>query len=302
MKLLIEIILYGLQIVSVFLVAGPVMARAERQRSLSRNPGWAASDREFLQAHRQPPLLPLTAVGMVFLVLLAVAGIMASPMAAFAVHGPLFALAAGCLYAYYWKKETDLRKRIPGDSVQRADLSVRTLSRFLGPWSLIPLIALATAGLAVNVYGALTGAMIPGRSLGNLVFLCVSAGLIAFALSQSLRRPAYRTSGETDTQGRTLELRIVLAVGYLMAAVALYHALGSLGSDPLLPMPPTLMHAKLEGAHFSWSHFLHAVPYRAVDYAATVFLIAMGPLIAGSPFYRKVLTVDFGTAPRPSDI
>lgn len=302
MKLLMEIILYALQIVTVFLVAGPVLARAERQRSLSRNPGWAASDREFLRTHRQPPLMPLIAVGMVFLILLAAAGILSSPMAAFALHGPAFALAVAGLYAYYWKLESDLRKRIPGDTVQRAVLSVRTLSRFLSPWSLVPLLALGTAALAINAAGALAGAMTAGRSIGNLIFLCVTGGLIAFALSRSLKRPAYRTSGETDAQGRTLELRIVLAVGYLMAAVALYHALGSLGPDPLLPMPPTLMHAKLEGAQFSWSHFLHAAPYRAVDYAATVFLIALGFWIATSPFHRKVLSVDFGKSPRPVDI
>ena len=302
MKLLIESILYGLQIVSVFMVAGPVMARAERQRSLSRNPGWAAANREFLLSHRQPSVSPLTAIGLVLLALLAGAGILGSPMAAFAVHGPLFALAVAGLCAFYWKKERDLRKRIPGDTVQRADLSLRTLSRFLGPWSRVPLIALASTALAVNVGGVFMGTMQVGRCLGNLAFLAASAGLISYALSQSLKRPAYRTSGETDSQGRTFELRIVLAVGYLMAAVGLYHALGSLGSNPLLPMPPTLLHAKLEGTRFSWSHFLEAAPYRAIDYAATVFLIAMGAWIAGSPFYRKVLSVDFTKAPRPSEI
>jgi len=298
MKMTAEILLYSLQFASAFFLAAPIMMRAERQNTLSRNPAWVASQPGFLETYGKASPAPAFALGAILLVLLAAAAYIASPLYVFIVHAPVFLAGSLGLMAYCAKVESGLRGRIPRDTVRHADLAPRKLSRFLPAWSFLPLGALAAGVLAVNAFGN----MASDRALGNSAFFFLMIGILVFALFKSLNRQSYRTSGETDAQGRAFELRITLAVTSFVAAISLYHALGSLGPRPLLPHPPTMLHAWLEGVPFSWSHYLHSMPYRVLDYSATVFLIAMSLWIANSRFHRKVLSVDFSKSPRPAEV
>src|SRR5690606_34036998 len=51
MKMTAEILLYSLQFASAFFLAAPIMMRAERQNTLSRNPAWVASQPGFLETY-----------------------------------------------------------------------------------------------------------------------------------------------------------------------------------------------------------------------------------------------------------
>lgn len=302
MHRLAEFILYGSQIATGLFWAGPVIARAERQRTLARNPGWIDAHVEFLAANRKPALAPLWTAGTCLIGLAALAAWSDVPAAPFAVHGPLFLLAGIALILYYRGAEIRLRRQIPQDSVRRAHLAPRTLSRFTSIWPLIILAAMLACALAVNACGLYLHTLRPDRFSGNVALLLLIAGGAGLGIRQTIKRRPYNTGSETDDLGRRFELRMVLAAAYFFAGVSLYHAAGSWGAYPLFPQPPTMLHAWLERSAFSWDHFLHDWQYRAVDYSATVFFILLAIGIATNRFYRKILAVDFRWSPRAAEI
>lgn len=290
-----EVMIYGIQIAAVFALAGPVLARAERRKTLSRNPAWVRSQPELLGASGEPSLAPFKAAGAALAILLIAAAAAGSPMGLFLVHGPLFLLVLVGLYLHYWRLEKRLGERIPKDNLQRAPLAPRSLERFLSKGALIPPTALLVSACAINGYGWITGSLSPGRVFGNLVMLLILTALIASGLVHTVRRQPYRISEETDTLGRQFDLRIVLAAAYYFSAVSLFYALGSFGASPLVDLPPTTLHAWFEGTRFSWDHFLREPQYRIVDYATSLFVAFLSVWIAGSRFLRKVSVVDFRT-------
>lgn len=290
-----DVMIYGIQLAAVFALAGPVLARAERRKTLSRNPAWVRSQPELLRAFGEPSLAPIKAAGAVLAILLIAAAAAGSPLGLFVVHGPLFLLALAGLYLHYWLQEKRLRERIPKDNLQRAPLAPRSLERFLSKGALIPPTALLIAACAINGYGWVTGSLSPGRAFGNLVMLLIFTATIASGLVRTVRRQPYRISEETDTLGRQFDLRIILVVAYYFSAVSLFYALGSFGASPLVDLPPTSLHAWFEGTRFSWDHFLRDPQYRIVDYASSLFLAALCVWMARSRFLRTVSVVDFRT-------
>lgn len=302
MNLYAETLLYGAQIASMFFLGGPVMVRAERQKSLSRNPGWVSSQSEFLRANRKVSLAPVLAAGILLEALLAVGASMASPAALFAVHIPGCLLAIIALILYYGKQEARLRELIPKDTVQRAPLVPRSLFRLLSPWAVIPLITLLAASLCINGYGYFQGIIPVERLLGNVALIGIFSALLVSGFLNTIKRRPYRVSAETDGLARRFELQLIAAVGYLLAGLAVYHAMGSIGPDPVFPHPPTLLHAWFEGTVFSWERFFLDPRYRIVDYTATLFLMMLSVWVAANRFHRKILAVDFGRPPSPMEV
>lgn len=298
MNLTLEGLLYCLQIMVTFGFAGPKIAQAERQRSLSRNPAWVLANPGFLRTHRVVAVWPLRAAGLLSLALLGAALAMGNSSFLYAVHGPVFVLLMVGLIAYYAKTEAKVQAQIPKDALQRAPLIPRTASRFLSSGLVIPLIGLFLAALIVNAGGFLSGSLSPERMYGNVTILIVMAGGTWYGLLYAVRRQPYRTTLETDTLGRRFELRIVLMAAYYFAILGLYYTIGSLGSAPVFSLPPTLVHAFFEGQSFPWPNFFRDAQYRIVDYSATVLVVAMLLGTVTSKFYRRVLAFQF-EAPAP---
>ncbi len=300
MNINLEGLLYGLQILVTFGFAGPKMAQAERQRSLSRNPAWVLSNPEFLKSHRTVAVWPLRAAALLSLMLLGVALAMGDVKLLYAVHSPLFVLLMTGLIAYYVKAEAKVQALIPKDAVQRAPLIPRSAFRFLSPWSILPLIGFFLAALVLNGGGYFFGSLSPARVLGNISVLVLMAGGAWYGLIQTVKRQPYRTTLETDTLGRRFELRIVLIAAYYFALLGLYFTIGSLGSAPVFSLPPTLLHAFFEGQSFPWTNFFQDFHYRIVDYSGTALVVAVLLWTGTSRFYRKVLAFQFETsAPLP---
>lgn len=294
MNLAAEGILYSIQIVVAFAFAGPKMAQAERQKTLSRNPAWVLSNPDFLNRHATVAVWPQWAAGSLSLALLGAALLKGDPVFLYAVHMPFFVLLLAGLIFYYGKAEAKVQSLIPKDTVQRAPLIPRSAFRFLSPWSVVPLIGLFLFALALNGAGYFRQSIAWERALGNICFLVPLAGGAWFGLNQTVKRQPYRTTSETDTLGRRFDLQIILTAAYFFALVGLYYTFGSLGRAPVLSMPPTLLHAYIEGQSFPWPRFFSDFRYRIVDYSATLYLIAALLWTGTSRFYRKVLAVQFG--------
>lgn len=294
MNLAVEGILYSTQIILTFAFAGPKMAQAERQRTLSRNPAWVFSNPEFLNAHRAVSIWPLWTAGSLSLALLGTALIKGDQVFLFAIHIPVFVLLTAGLLLYYGKAEARVKALIPKDTVQRAPLIPRSAFRFISPWSVLPLAGLFLSAMALNGFGYLRHSIEGERALGNICFLVLLAGGAWIGLNQTVKRQPYRTTLETDTMGRRFDLLIILSAAYFFALLGLYYTVGSLGSAPLFSSPPTLLHAYLEGQTFPWTLFLSEFRYRIVDYAATLYLVVALLWTGTSRFYKKVLAVQFG--------
>ncbi|HLP42483.1 MAG TPA: hypothetical protein VK465_13325 [Fibrobacteria bacterium] len=293
MNIAAEGLLYGMQILVTFGFAGPKLAQAERQRSLSRNPRWVASHPEFLQSHRDVAAWPFRAAGLLSLTLLGAAMVTGDSAFMYAVHGPLFLVLVMGLILYCVKMETKVQAAIPKDSVQRAPLIPRSTFRYLSPWAVLPATGLFLVALALNTGGYLLGSLSPTRALGNSCFILLMAGGAWFGLVQTAKRQPYRTTLETDTLGRRFELQVVLIAAHYFALLGLYYTAGSFGSASVFPLPPTLLHAYIEGQSFPWENFFQEIPYRIVDYSATLLLISILLWTATSRFYRKVLAFRF---------
>ncbi|MDQ3002367.1 MAG: hypothetical protein M3Y08_14035 [Fibrobacterota bacterium] len=302
MNLYAETILFGAQIATIFFLAGPVMVRAERQKSLSRNPGWVFLQPGFLEANGKVSLAPVLAVGILLEVMLGAAFSMASPAAMFAVHVPGCLLGILGLIHHYGKQEARLRDLIPKDALQRAPLVPRSLFRLLSPWVVIPLVALLAGSLCINGYGFFQTTIPVERMLGNFALIGIFSALVAFSFLNTIKRRPYRVSAETDGLARKFELQVIAATGYFFAAVVVFHSVGSIGPEPIFRHPPTLLHAWFEGTSFSWEHFFRDAPYRIVVYTTTLFLILLSVWVAVNRFHRKVLAVDFRSAPDPIEV
>ena len=302
MKLYFETALYGLQVASAFILAGPVLVRAERQKTLSRNPDWVSTNPVFLRDNRLVSIMPLKAASILLSVLLLVAVAATSTVFLFAIHGPLFLLTIIGLGLYYNKKEAGVKAQIPKAIRQRASLVPRSLFRFLSARSLLPLIGIVVAIISINVWRLYSGSINSGRALGNITLICLFLCGCAFGIYNNVHRQSYRTSNDTDIVARKFELRLVMATAYFLTFVSLYHTLGSLRPVPMLPQPPTMIHAWFEKSPFSWYHFFNDLNYRAVDYSATIFLIMLFGWISQSRFYKKILIVDFRNPPNPMEV
>lgn len=284
--------LYALQIASFFLLAGPVMVKTERHRTLSSNPAWLAAQPGFIAHHRQVNLRPFGLATLALLTLLAVAATSSSRGWVFAVHTPLFFVTCCGLYLYYDHAEKRLRAAIPEDPIRKASLSPRTLRSFISGWTVWGLAAAAAAVLVLNAWGYATGNIQPARALGNGLLTSLIAVALGFLARYTLQRAPYRMSIETDSSGRSMELSLTLATAGFFALVCLYHSLGSWGPTPVFPYPPTQLHALLEKAPWSWSHYFERAEYRWIELGTALFIALLGPWLARSTFTRKLLATD----------
>lgn len=288
----VEALVYALQITSFFLIAGPVMVKTERHRTLSSNPAWLASQPDFFTRHGAVNLRPFRLVTVALLTLLATAAATSSRAWVFAVHTPLFLLVCGGLYAYYDTTEKRLRTAIPEDPIRKASLSPRTLRSFISGWTVWGLVSAAAIILGLNAWGYATGRIDPSRALGNGMLLCLLAVALGFLVRYTLQRAPYRMSAETDSTGRSMELSLTLGTAAFFVVVCLYHSLGSWGETPLFPYPPTQLHALFEGAPWSWSHYFERSEYRWIELGTALFIALVGPWLARSSFTRKLLAAD----------
>ncbi len=299
MNLYIEAVLYSLQMILTFMVAGPKLVQAERQRTLSRNPAWVFSNPEFIATHRKAPLAPLRLACLISLLVLVLALSIGSNWLLFAVHIPVFVLLLIVLALYFGKIEEKVRIRIPKDSIQRAPLVPRSTFRFLSLWSLLPLFAILLTALSLNGFGYFSEALSQKRALGNISFLVLVSGISLFGIIHTIKRKPYRTRVETDNQGRKFELRLVLVAAYFLIFVGFYYTAGSFGQNPIFPSPPTMLHAYFENAAFPWKSFFEEFQYRVVDYSATLFILILLIWIATNKFYQKILAVQFEKSVEP---
>ncbi len=293
MNLYVEAVLYSSQMILTFMVAGPKMVQAERQRTLSRNPTWVFSNPEFIAANAKVTLTPLRAAGLISMVLLVIALLASSNWLLFAVHIPVFVLLLIALALYFGKIEEKVRIRIPKDSLQRAPLVPRSTFRFLSLWSILPLFGIFLAALSLNGFGYFSEALTQKRALGNIAFLVLVSGISLYGINHTIKRQPYRTRLETDNQGRRYELRLILVAAYFLISVGFYYTVGSFGQIPIFPSPPTMMHAYFENAAFPWKSFFEEFQYRVVDYSATIIMLILLIWIATNKFYKKVLAVQF---------
>lgn len=65
--IVLETCVYTLQIASFFFLAGPILIRSERQRTLARNPAWVAGHPEFLARHGKADVQASVAFGLILL-------------------------------------------------------------------------------------------------------------------------------------------------------------------------------------------------------------------------------------------
>lgn len=296
MMLYLETAVYALQIASFFYLAAPVLARSERLRTLARNPAWVRLEPGFLARHGRADLRISHVVGAALLALLAAAAITGSRPFLFAVHGLLFGAACLGLFLLYGCWESRLRKTIPPDPLRRASLRPRSLLGIRPAWPLAVLGAAVAAILGLNLWGWLSGSMEASRALGNAAFLTMGTAVMLVVARYAVRRPAMRLSEETDLRSRSLELDLMIGTWAFLAAAGAYHTLGSLGADPLFAHPPTLIHAAIEGEAWSWPRFFERQEYRWVEIGASLAIALMGPMLAMSPFHRRILAADFGKA------
>lgn len=300
MNLYLEAFLYSLQIIITFIYAGPKLAQAERQRTLSRNPPWLLLNPEFLRAHRAVSVIPFRAAALLSMILVAIGVFMESQKVLFAAHQPVFLVLILGLVLYCTKTEAKVLVGIPKDAIQRAPLVPRSAFRLLPLGGMSPLVAIFLGALALNGMGYFQKTVQLDRVLGNITFLVMIAGISLYGISQTIKRQPYRTTLETDNQGRTFELHLVLVATYFLCLMGLYFTVGSLGSKPIFSMPPTLLHALIESQPFPWEHYFRDFQYRIVDYSTTVFLIFLLVWTTTNKFYRKVLAVQFDkSAPIP---
>jgi hypothetical protein len=294
MMLYLETAVYALQIASFFYLAAPVLARSERLRTLARNPAWVRSEPGFLARHGRADLRVSNAVGAALIALLMAAAITGSRPFLFAVHGLLFGAACLGMFLLYGRWESRLRKMIPPDPLRRASLRPRTLPGLRPAWPLALLGAAVAAILGLNLWGWLSGSMDASRALGNTAFIAMGSSVMLIVARYAVQRPALRFSEETDLRSRSLELDLMIGVWAFLAAVGAYHTLGSLGAEPLFAHPPTLIHAAIEGESWSWARFFERQEYRWVEIGASLVIALMGPLLALSPFHRRILSADLG--------
>jgi hypothetical protein len=294
MKFYLEAALYALQIASFFFLAAPVLLRAERQRTLARNPAWVKSEPGFLARHGRVDPRACHVLGAALLALLAAGAIAGSRPILFAAHALLFGAACLVLLLVHGRAESALRIAIPQDPVRRASLRPRTLPGLRPAWPLAVLGAAVAAILGINLWGWLSGSMEPSRALGNAAFIAMGTAVMLIVARYAVRRPALRFSEETDAHARSLELDLMLGTWAFLAAVGLYHTLGSLGPDPLFAHPPTLIHAAIEGEPWSWRMFFERQEYRWVEAGASMVIALLGPMLALSRFHRRVLAADIG--------
>lgn len=289
-----EAVIYALQIVSFFLIAGPVMVRTERRQTLALNPAWIASRPDFLKSHGEVDLRPFRVATLVLLSLLVAAAAAASRPWVFVVHTPLFLAVVLGFYVYYDKTEKRLRATVPEDPIRKATLSPRRLRAFLPGWVLWGLAGAATLIFGINAWGYATGAIEPSRALANGAVLSLFAVGLGLLIRYTLRRASYRMSPETDSTGRSLELSLTLGVAAFMALVCLYFSLGSVGSNPLFAYPPTQLHALIENTTWSWSVYFERWEYRWVELSTALFIALLGPWQARSSFTRRLMAADPG--------
>jgi hypothetical protein len=302
MKLLAETVLYGMQIAAVFVLAGPVLVRVERQRTFSRNPAWVSTQMDFLNENQKVSMMPLTAGGIIMAICLALAAIIATPTALFVAHGPLFLFVLLGVLFYYRRIELRLRNIIPKDPLQRASLIPRSFFRYVSRGFTLTWVILALGILVINGYGVYAGAMLPKRALANVLFhVAVSTGIL-YGFKYTLKRQPYRISQATDDLARRFEFQMLLVAAYFITGIVLYYSVGSLGESPIFPLAPTVFHMWVEGAPFSYGHFFQDIQYRIVDYSATVLLIFLCAWTASHRFHKKVLAVDFRKAPNPPEV
>lgn len=287
-----EAVIYALQIVSFFLIAGPAMLRIERRQTLARSPSWIASQPGFLAAHGEVDLRYLRLATLVLVSLLGAAAATSSRPWMFVVHTPLFLAVFLGFYVYYDRMEKRLRASIPEDPIRKATLSPRRLRAFLPAWALWGLAGAVLAIVSLNAWGQAVGHIEPSRALANgsvVSLLAVGLGLL---LRRVLQRASYRMSQESDSSGRSMELSLVLGTAAFFAIVCLYHSLGSLGPSPLFAYPPTQLHSLIESTPWSWSVFFARAEYRWVELGTALFIALIGPWLARSPFTRRLMATD----------
>lgn len=294
MMLYLEAALYALQIASFFHLAAPVLLRSERMRTLARNPAWVKTEPGFLARHGKVDLRACHVLGAILAALLAAGAVLGSRPFLFAVHALLFLAACLTLFLLHGLSESSLRKAIPQDPVRRASLRPRTLPGLRPAWPLAALGAAVAAILGINLWGWLSGSVDASRAAGNAVFTASGTAVMLITARYAVRRPALRFTEETDARARTLELDLMFGAWAFLVAVGLYHTLGSLGAEPLFARPPTLIHAALEGEPWSWSAFFERREYRRVEIGASMVIALLGPMLAMSPFHRRILVADLG--------
>jgi hypothetical protein len=250
------------------------------------------SEPGFLARHDRVELRACHALGAGLLALLGAAAALGSRPFLFLVHGLLFGGAGLGLFLLHGRAESALRKTIPDDPVRRASLRPRTLLGLVPAWPLISLGAAIASIAGINLWGWFSGSMEASRAAGNVIFIAMLSAVLLAVGIYAVRRPAFRLSEETDVRGRSLELNLMLGTWAFVAAVCLYHTLGSLGADPLFAYPPTLIHAAVEGEPWRWSLFFERQEYRWVEIGASLGIALFGPMLAVSPFHRRILTAD----------
>jgi hypothetical protein len=110
-----EAAIYALQIISFFLIAGPVMLKTERRQTLALNAGWVEGQPDFLRTHGEVDVRPFRWATAALLVLLAAATSTSSRFWVFIVHTAVFFTVSVAFYAYYDHAERRLRAAIPPD-------------------------------------------------------------------------------------------------------------------------------------------------------------------------------------------
>lgn len=300
--IILEAFVYAVQIASFFLLAGPALLRAERQRTLARNPAWVAEHPEFHARYGRAEVRASHLFAIILLLLLGAAAAMGSRPLMFLVHAPVFLVLALGLIIPADRRERKLRAGIPEEAVRRASLRPRTVAGLLPPGMMAALGLLAAGSLAVNAWGWLSGSMLPARAAGNAAFFGLFAVGMGLVMRYIAGRPSFRFSESTEATGRSLEMSLTLGVSLLLAVVNLFHSLGSLGADPLFPYPPSMIHALIESQPWSWSLFLARPEYRWAEMAAALAIAWVGPWLAVSPFHRRLLTVDVRTVRSASEV
>ncbi len=135
--LVLDTIIYGLQVIIFQIIASPILSLFSYKLALSKNKNWVKGNPDFLQKYPAPVRIHHYILGALFLVAIGFSFITANTQIMYGVHLlSVFAFLAPHL-GYETIRFKKMRSEIPAPEVRKASIVPRVLSKYLPPWLIV---------------------------------------------------------------------------------------------------------------------------------------------------------------------